>query len=114
VTGRPTRATVGGRAYLDLRKAASAAGRPTDEFVQLYALDGFLDRLGSSPHAEHLCPRAGSGSPAARLATRMHDVDLEASDVTNELHDIHRLADEVIRPNALRSAGLPQVNNSGV
>ena len=35
VAGRQTRATADGRAYLDLSKAASVAGRPTDEFLQL-------------------------------------------------------------------------------
>lgn len=34
MTERPTRATAGGRAYLDLRKTASTAGRPTDELLQ--------------------------------------------------------------------------------
>lgn len=45
MTERPTRNTMSGRAYLDLRKLANAAGRPTAEFLQFYALEGFLARL---------------------------------------------------------------------
>ena len=34
---RPTRATVAGRAYLDLQNLARRQQRPTDELHQLYA-----------------------------------------------------------------------------
>jgi Nucleotidyl transferase AbiEii toxin, Type IV TA system len=96
VTGRPTGATVGGRAYLDLRKAASVAGRPTDEFLQLYALEGFLDRLGSSPHAEHFVLKGGVLLAAydARRPTR--DIDLAGLDVANDLDNLLRMINEII------------------
>lgn len=48
-TARPTRASVAGRAYLDLQNLARRSGRPTDELHQLYALEGFLARLAASP-----------------------------------------------------------------
>src|SRR5690348_9524531 len=51
---RPTRATVDGRAYLDLQNLARGQHRPTDELHQLYALEGFLDRLASSRYADKL------------------------------------------------------------
>ena len=51
---RPTRATVEGRAYLDLQNLARRQQRPTDELQQLYALEGFLTRLSRSPHAHRL------------------------------------------------------------
>ncbi len=96
MTGRPTGATVGGRAYLDLRKAASVAGRPTDEFLQLCALEGFLDRLGSSPHAEHLMLKGGVLLAAydARRPTR--DIDLAGLDVANDLDNLLRMINEII------------------
>lgn len=56
---RPTRATVDGRAYLDLRSLAHSQHRPTDELQQLYALEGFLARLAESPHAEQLVLKGG-------------------------------------------------------
>lgn len=51
-TGRPTRASVAGRAYLDLQNLARQSGRPTDELHQLYALEGFLARLAASLYAD--------------------------------------------------------------
>lgn len=96
MTGHPTGATVGGRAYLDLRKAASVAGRPTDEFLQLYALEGFLDRLGSSTHAEHFVLKGGVLLAAydARRPTR--DIDLAGLDVANDLDNLLRMINEII------------------
>jgi predicted nucleotidyltransferase component of viral defense system len=75
---------------------ASSAGRPTDELLQLYALEGLLDRLSGSPHAEHFVLKGGALLAAfdARRPTR--DVDLAAIDVTNDLDDMHRLVNEVI------------------
>ena len=32
--------------YLDLRNVAKQQSRPTSELINLYALEGFLDRLG--------------------------------------------------------------------
>ena len=57
--GRPTRATPAGRAYLDLQNAARAQQRDTSELLQIYALEGFLDRLASSPFAERLVLKGG-------------------------------------------------------
>lgn len=96
MTERPTRATAGGRAYLDLRKAASTAGRPTDEFLQLYALEGLLDRLGSSPHAGLFVLKGGVLLAAydARRPTR--DIDLAAIDVVNDVDHIRRLVNEIV------------------
>ena len=44
-TPPPTRATLAGRAYLDLRAIAKKAGRANDEYLRLYALEGFTDGL---------------------------------------------------------------------
>jgi predicted nucleotidyltransferase component of viral defense system len=96
VTARPTRATADGRAYLDLRKAASTAGRPTDELMQLYALEGLLDRLSRSPRAKDLVLKGGALLAAfdARRPTR--DVDLAAVDLSNDLDQMQRLVNEII------------------
>lgn len=96
MTRRPTRATPAGRAYLDLRKAASAAGRPTDEYLQLYALEGLLDRLSSSRHAEHFVLKGGVllASYDARRPTR--DIDLAAVDIANDHDSIRRIVNEIL------------------
>ena len=56
---RPTRNTPDGDAYLDLQQLAKADGRATDELLALYALEGFLDRLSSSPRADDLVLKGG-------------------------------------------------------
>lgn len=43
---RASNDTLAGRRYLDLQREAKRTGRPTDELIQLYALECFLDRLG--------------------------------------------------------------------
>ena len=59
MSGQPTRATVAGRTYLDLQNLARRQGRPTDEFHQIYALEGLLARLVVSPHADKLVLKGG-------------------------------------------------------
>ncbi len=45
---RPTRATAGGRAYLDLQNLARRERRSTQELLVLYVLERFLARLAIS------------------------------------------------------------------
>jgi hypothetical protein len=42
-----------GKRYLDLQREARRIGRPTDELIQLYALECFLDRLVHSNFADN-------------------------------------------------------------
>jgi hypothetical protein len=42
----PSRDTQEGRIYFDLRQKAKADGRDLAEYFTLYALEGFLRRLG--------------------------------------------------------------------
>ena len=67
---RPTRATVEGRAYLDLQNLARRQRRPTDELQQLYALEGFLTRLSRSPRADRLVLKVACSSPPTTRAAR--------------------------------------------
>jgi nucleotidyltransferase AbiEii toxin of type IV toxin-antitoxin system len=85
VTGRPSRATPAGRAYLDLQNLARRQGRPTDEFHQIYALEGFLARLAVSAYADQLVLKGGMLLAAydARRPTR--DVDFHARRFPREL-----------------------------
>ena len=48
----PSRATIAGQAYLDLRRKARQDRRPVDELIQLYVLESFLARLAQTPFAE--------------------------------------------------------------
>lgn len=85
---RPTRATSAGRAYLDLQNAARSQQRDTSELLQIYALEGFLDRLGSSPFRERLVLKGGVLLAAfgARRPTR--DIDVAARGLGNDTTQI--------------------------
>lgn len=95
MTPRPTRSTVGGRAYLDLQNLARRVRRPTDELHQIYALEGFLDRLAGSPHAAKLVLKGGLLLAAydARRPTR--DVDLQGRWMSNDVDRIQQMVCEV-------------------
>jgi predicted nucleotidyltransferase component of viral defense system len=84
----PTRATVSGRAYLDVQNLARRTGRPTDELHQLYALEGLLARLAVSPYRDRLVLKGGVLLAAydARRPTR--DIDLQAQRLPNGLEDV--------------------------
>lgn len=96
MTKHPTRTTAGGRVYLDLRKAAAAAGRPTDEYLQLYALEGFLDRLSRSPHAHRFVLKGGVLLAVYSVRRPTRDVDLAAVDITNDLAEVRAMVNEII------------------
>ena len=55
----PNRHTTAGRMFLDLRRLAQTTGRTTDELLQLYALEGFLDRLTQSDQRDHFVLKGG-------------------------------------------------------
>lgn len=88
---RPTRATVVGRAYLDLQNLARAQHRPTDELHQLYALEGLLSRLATSPRAAQLVLKGGMLLAVydARRPTR--DIDIQAQAIPGEPDNILNL-----------------------
>jgi hypothetical protein len=92
VTSRATRDDAAGRAYLDLRKLARADGRATDEYLRLYALEGFLARLASSVYREAFVVKGGV-LPAAFGARRpTADIDLAAIATSNEVAEVRRLS----------------------
>jgi hypothetical protein len=80
---RPTRATVAGRAYLDLQNLARRQGRATDELHQLYALEGFLTRLSASDYADQFALKGGVLLAAFGNRRPTRDVDLFGRDLSN-------------------------------
>jgi len=92
---RPTRATVEGRAYLDLQNLARRQQRPTDELHQLYALEGFLARLARFPDANRLVLKGGVLLAAydARRPTR--DVDIQARAIAGDRDDVLQLVRDI-------------------
>lgn len=64
----PSRATIAGQAYLDLRRKARQDRRPVDELIQLYVLESFLARLAQTPFAERFVLKGGMLLAALRGA----------------------------------------------
>ena len=78
---RPTRESVEGRAYLNLQNMARRDGRPTDELLQLYALEGFLARLTASGQGTQFVLKGGV--LLAALGTRRPTRELVATSRRN-------------------------------
>jgi hypothetical protein len=95
MTDRPTRATSVGRTYLDLQNLARRTRRTTQELLHLYALEGFLARLTTSPYASNLVLKGGVllAAYGARRATR--DVDLQGRQVSNDLDTVLKIIQQV-------------------
>ena len=92
---RATKETEAGRRYLGLRRKAKQTGRPTDEFIQLYALEGFLDRLSRSAHADRFVLKGGVLLAALDARRPTRDVDLAAHDLENSATHVLSLIREI-------------------
>lgn len=84
MTERPTRATAAGRAYLDLQNLARRDRRPTDELLQIYALEGFLARLAISEHADRLVLKGGVLLAAFDTRRPTRDIDLQGQRISGD------------------------------
>lgn len=92
---RATKETEAGRRYLDLQRKAKQTGRPTDELIQLYALEGFLDRLARSAHAGRFVLKGGVLLAALDARRPTRDVDLAAHGLENSADHVLVLIREI-------------------
>lgn len=98
------RSAQGGQQYLALRSAAQARGRPFDELLTLYALEGLLGRLSASPHASKFVLKGGLLLAALDERRPTRDADLLAQEMSNEAQEIEVLIAQVA--GSSRSDGL--------
>ena len=104
----PDRSTIAGTRYLDLRRAARATGRPTDELLQLYALEGFLDRMLASNHAANFVLKGGFLLLAFTERRPTRDIDLSARAISNDLTHIESVINEILAtPSMMASRSTP-------
>lgn len=92
---RPTRATVEGRAFLDLRARANADGRPVDEYLTLYALEGFLERLSRSRHRDRFVLKGGVLLAAFDERRPTRDIDLAGIQLDNGIDHVTEVIVEI-------------------
>jgi hypothetical protein len=75
---RASKETLAGRRYLDLQREAKRTERPTDELIQLYALECFLDRLVHSEFADTFVLKGGILLAALDARRPTRDIDFAA------------------------------------
>ena len=91
----PTRADAAGRAYLDLQNTARRQQRPTQELLELYALEGLLVRLAASAHRSALVLKGGMLLSAYGVRRPTRDVDFLAKGIANDRDVVLALLREV-------------------
>jgi len=85
---RATKETLAGRRYLDLQREARRTGRPTDELIQLYALECFLDRLVHSEFADKFILKGGVLLAALEARRPTRDIDFAAQALDNSVDEV--------------------------
>jgi predicted nucleotidyltransferase component of viral defense system len=94
---RVDRSSVAGVRYLDLQRKARQTERPTDELIQLYALECFLDRLTQSAFARNFVLKGGVLLAALDARRPTRDIDLVASALRNTEAEILGVVREIAR-----------------
>jgi hypothetical protein len=92
---RADRTSIAGARYLDLQRKARQSGRPTDDLIQLNALECFLDRLTRSAFASHLVFKGGVLLAALDARRPTRDIDLAASSLRNTETEILAVVREI-------------------
>lgn len=94
---RVTRGTPSGDAYLDLQNEARRTGRPTQELLQLYVLEGFLARLATSDVRTRFVLKGGVLLAAFDSRRPTKDVDLAGLDIANDIETVLELVRGVLQ-----------------
>ncbi|MEP7247227.1 MAG: nucleotidyl transferase AbiEii/AbiGii toxin family protein [Gammaproteobacteria bacterium] len=92
---RVSRTSTAGARYLDLQREARRTGRPTDELIQLYALECFLDRLSRSEFANSLILKGGVLLAALDARRPTRDIDLAAQALRSTESEILGLVQKI-------------------
>jgi hypothetical protein len=95
LTPRPTHKSVAGTTYLALQKKARAEGRPTDELLQLHALECYLDRITTSAASANLVLKGGVLLAAYNLRRPTRDIDLSATRLSNDERAVLEMATRI-------------------
>ena len=92
---RATKETTAGRKYLELQREARRTGRPTDELIQLYALECFLDRLTHSEYVQNFVLKGGVLLAALNARRPTRDIDFAARAIDNDTDAVLRVVREI-------------------
>lgn len=92
---RATKASRAGQRYLELQRAARRSARPTDELIQLYALECFLDRLVRSRFSEQFVLKGGVLLSALDARRPTRDIDFAARALSNSAAEVLSVVREI-------------------
>jgi hypothetical protein len=99
---------------------AKADGRATDELLALCALEGFLDRLSSSPRADASFSKGGVLLAAYDRRRPTRDIDLQARHLAGDADTVLALVRDIAAVqmttvwSSTRAAPLPTPGRGGV
>ena len=90
-----------GDATIAIRALARRTGRDAQELMTIYALEGLLDRIASSPYRDDFVLKGGVllAAFSARRATK--DIDLQASGLGSDPEEVAERVHRIV------AAGLP-------
>ncbi|MEX1162219.1 MAG: nucleotidyl transferase AbiEii/AbiGii toxin family protein [Nitriliruptor sp.] len=86
-----TRSELAADIYRALQRHGRTHGRPTDELLHLYALEGFLARLATHEHRDRLILKGGMLLAAFDTRRPTRDVDLPAQQLDNDPEHLREL-----------------------
>lgn len=95
MTESPT--DIGAALLIAIRARARDTQRPTDELIQHFVLEAFLDRLTQSEYKDSFILKGGMLVTAFGTRRPTRDVDLQGERVSNDLEEIERCISEIVR-----------------
>lgn len=101
-----TRGTPATDAYLDLQNQARRTGRPTDELLRLYILEGFLARLAASTVRDRLVLKGGVLLAVFGIRRPTRDVDLAALRLSNDTDRMRDLVRTILTTRPAHEDGI--------
>jgi predicted nucleotidyltransferase component of viral defense system len=92
---RATKETIAGRRYLELQREARRTNRPTDELIQFYALECFLDRLARSEFSTNFVLKGGVLLAALNARRPTRDIDFAVHSIENDTEAVLRVVRQI-------------------
>lgn len=94
---RPTHATAGGHAYLELQRRAQVERVGTQELLVWYVHERFLYRLSRSSYRDHLILKGGMLLVAFEARRATQDIDLLGRRISNDDAAVSAMVAEIAR-----------------
>lgn len=81
--------------YLSIQRLARDLGRPTDELLTLYVMEGFIARASASAYSEQLVLKGGMLISAFTDRRPTRDIDLQVLRIANDTESLNEVAVQI-------------------